>query len=216
MSGLDGGQAATGGGLSRRDLIAKSAVATGLVWAAPTLLSSPAGAVTGCPCVGGVKTTVKIASTTSSNCGVACLSSRESLNFPCLEKLVSCLQKKGFISFQDLTNGQVRKARVVLSGGITLLGAGVKTASSCFFADCANGYCPNTTDNNAPVTTDRITVCAGGSSAGGCGSSQPGSPSTACATADPLKTEILFDTQGDPINHIELALCIPNALTGQC
>ncbi len=113
MSGLDGDQAATGGSLSRRDMIAKSAVATGLVWAAPTLLSSPAGATTGCTCVGGVKTTVKIASTSSSNCGTACLSKRASLNFPCLDDLVSCLQVKGFISFtQSLTNGQVRKARV--------------------------------------------------------------------------------------------------------
>lgn len=210
------------GGLSRRDMIAKSVVAGGLVWAVPTLTSTPAGAVTGCPCDGGIRTTVKIPSSPSANCGVACLSQRESLNFPCLDDLVNCLFEQGFIEFQALNNGQVRKARIVLSGGITLLGAAVKSADDCFFADCENGYCPNTrshangSGSAEVVSPDRITVCANGSSGGNCGISQPGSPATPCTNTDPTKTEILFDTQGAPINHIELALCIPNALTGQC
>lgn len=197
-------------GLSRRDLIKGSVVAGGLVWAAPGLMSSPASAQTGCPCVGGVQTTVKIPSSPSANCGVSCLSSRANFNFPCLDDLVNCLFAAGYITFQEFMNGQIRKARIVLSGGIKLLATAIKTTNECVFAECPN-YCPNTCVGGdcdpIPVT---VIVCPGGNSGGSC------PPDVDCQNTDPLKTEIVYTSHGQPINHLELALCVPNALTGQC
>jgi hypothetical protein len=213
-------------GISRRDLIAKSVVAGGLVWAAPVLFSTPAIGQTGCSCPDGVETTIKVPSAPSANCGVQCLSHHAGFNFPCLDDLANCLFELGLISFETLEfqHGKVRKARIVLRGGITLLSASIKSDNECYFADCPN-FCPNTCELQAggackganQVPPDRIVVCAGGGSGGNCPSSLG---TTACGNANPPlqpgDTEILFDTLLDPINAIELALCIPNALTGQC
>lgn len=212
---------AVGTGISRRDMIAKSVVAGGLVWAVPTLTSTAAGALTGCPCEGGVQTTIKVPSQPAANCGVACLSQRERFNFPCLDDLANCLFDAGFISFDTAVfqNGSQRQAKIVLTGGITLLAAAVKTQDNCVFADCSENYCPNT-----GTETGQIIVCPGGTSGGNCsdtgfpGGTRIGNSTTPAlnCSEDSTVTEILFDTKGDPINHIELALCIPNALTGQC
>ena len=221
------GQEELSGGISRRQMIAGSVVAGGLAWAAPSILSSPsAWAAHTCPC-DGVKTTVKLPSDPdgSANCGVQCLSHREEFNFPCLDDLVSCLIDQGFvtISNEDFEHGQARKARVILTGGISLLAVGAKSDNECYFADCDDGFCPNTCETQAgtaceggsAVPPNRITVCPGGST--------PGSTCVATATTAPCvgpgaanRTEFIVDMQGDPINPIEVALCIPPALTGIC
>jgi hypothetical protein len=232
MSGADAdmGEIDAGAvGISRRDLITKSVVAGGLVWAAPVLFSTPAVGQTGCVCENGVETTIKVPSAPSANCGVQCLSSRADFNFPCLDDLANCLFELGLIQFETLEfqHGQVRKARIVLRGGITLLAASIKSDNECYFSECPN-FCPNTcqqqngkacTGSNV-VPPDRIIVCPGGLSGGTCPPAFAAPSTTACGGANPPvgpnDTEILFDVFGDPINAIELALCIPNALTGQC
>lgn len=219
-------------GISRRKLIAGSVAAGGLVWAAPSLLSSPAAwAGHTCPC-NGIKTTVKLPSDPdgSANCGVQCLSHLAHYNFPCLDDLVSCLIDQGFvtISNEDFVHGQARRARVILSGGISILAVGAKSDNECYYAECVNDFCPNTCrlqsggacTGASAVPPNRIIVCPGGTTPGSdCTNdtnATTGSPDGAVCTAGSGVTEFIVDMHGDPINPIEVALCIPAALTGQC
>lgn len=227
------GQVEENVGISRRQMIAGTVAAGGLVWAAPSLLSSPAAwAGHLCPC-DGIKTTVKLPSDPdgSANCGVQCLSHLEHYNFPCLDDLVSCLIDQGFvtISNEDFQHGQARRARVILTGGISLLAVGAKSDNECYYAVCETHFCPNTCRTQAGractgtsvVPPNRIIVCPGGATAGSNCTNDTnvttGSPDGAvCGTASASRTEFIVDMHGDPINPIEVALCIPAALTGQC
>lgn len=228
------GDEGEGFSLTRRQVIAGTIVGGGLMWAAPTLLSSPAAWATHCPC-GGIKATFKLPSNPESsvNCGVQCLSHRDEFNFPCPDDLLNCLIAEGFITQepipQPFDHGQIRKARITLTGGITVLAVGAKSDSECYFADCTNSYCPNTCEQQAGVgcggadgvPPNRIVICPGGSTVhSSCTNDTsvttglPAAPG--CQTPQAGRTEIIVDTIGDPINPIELAICIPNALTGIC
>src|SRR5437588_249869 len=72
------------GGLSRRDMIKASVAAGALVWSAPVLLTGTAAAAVTLPCpCNGTLIVVKIASTTSVNCGVSCEDKRFGTNIDC-------------------------------------------------------------------------------------------------------------------------------------
>ena len=147
------------GGLSRRDLIAKSVVAGGLVWAAPTLMSTPAGATGGCSCIGGVKTTIKIPSEPQPELWrlVLVQTCAPELALPARSLRVPRGRRATSRPTSSRTARYARR-RIVLSGGIRLLAAGVKSTDDCYFADCANGFCPNT-DDDGNTAAQYITVC---------------------------------------------------------
>ena len=218
--------------ITRRQLIAGSVVAGGLAWAAPTLLSSPAAWATHCPC-GGIKTTAKLPSDPQSsvNCGVQCLSHREGFNFPCLDEMVDCLIDNNLIEIipEDFVHGQVRRARVILKEGISLLAVGAKSDNECYFAECDNGFCPNSCllqsgdpcTGASDVPPNRVVVCPGGSTThvnctNDTNATTGGGAAPNCGTPRALVTEFIVDMLGDPINAIEVALCIPNRLTQVC
>ena len=146
--------------------------------------------------------------------------------------MVDCLIDEGFITIipENFEHGQARRARVVLTGGITLLAVGAKSDNECYFAECTNGFCPNSCETQAEtactgdnvVPPNRIVVCPGGSTTHvNCTNTTDatfGHPTPpGCLNPQQVgRTEFIVDTLGDPINPIEVALCIPNSLTGIC
>lgn len=198
-----------GSGISRRDALKKTVVAGGLVWATPTLLSSPAGAQTTISCTdcsGGVEATLKIPSNPQAaiNCGVSCISHLVEENVPCLKDIgLSCLFGPGkFISVEtgSFVNGRDRSAIINVGGGIIPLLIGVKLGSPdcCVVASCEDSYANDTSDCPGVLDPARTVIEV--------------IPHPTLVDA----VRILIDANDRPLNHMELAVCIPNALTGQC
>jgi hypothetical protein len=202
-------------GLSRRELIKRSAVAGGIVWAAPTLLSGRAAAQVPC-CGEGTPVTIKVAEQGGVNCGVACISSRGFNNFDCPPDLVNCLGDLELV-VGDFTSGGADTAHIILAPGVELITAAVKASQRCYFSDCpchasspSDAQCPNTCENenstacrvgNDPITIppNRIWVV-------------PNSPG-------PGQTSVFINTHAQPdgvLNHVELSVCVAPEVTALC
>lgn len=232
-------------GISRRQMLTRSAVAGGVVWTAPTLLSSPAGAqIEPCPCNGGALTTVKISSTPSRNCGASALSQRGKYNYPCLSALYLCLFEQKYVEIKDqnFENGSARQAEIVLKGGITAISVGVKSSNYYYFADCPD-YCENlrapsgdaslvetgwriegTQYNPIGIYTgsvdDKCTAANTGQTVPTVTADNPATPDVDESTMI-IQIDAPIELQGNsyarrPLNHMEMSICIPAALTGQC
>ena len=198
------------GGISRRDLIAKSAVAGGLVWASPVLFSGRAGATIPC-CDVGTPYTIKVAEVGGVNCGVSCLSSLEDFNFDCLpDDLEDCFNELELI-VGDFTEGGSDTATIHLKSGIGIIAAAVKTSNRCYHLTCNNlataqndAAHPNTCFfQNDKVCDDittppnRIWVIPGAN--GG--------------------IDVKVATNDDPdgtLNHVELSICVAPEITALC
>lgn len=108
-------------GLSRRELLTRTAVAGGLVWAAPVLLASPAGAVHDpCACHDGLIYFFKIPSQNAVNCGnITCTTLDNQENALC----GTCLVDQGVVVIDQVVfdAGNLSFARITFSPDISLI-----------------------------------------------------------------------------------------------
>lgn len=153
------------GGLSRRDLITRTAVAGGLVWAAPVLLASPAGAIHDpCACHDGLIYYIKISSQQGVNCGnITCSGVNEPRNptYLCGE----CLVESGVVVISDLVfeAGTVRFSSITLGPDVELMlfCAQSKSANQPFVASCPDFVDPagvlTVSANRKTLTADPAT-----------------------------------------------------------
>lgn len=167
------------GGLSRRDLITRTAVAGGLVWAAPVLLASPVAAQTGgCDCASDSQIVfLKVASTEGENCPNVqgtCLEGlpRTAKCDPCLANLVSVSQ------FIDNARGE-RVAEITVQSPlqVTQVCAKIGEPNQTF-----NVFCPTFGQQPANFTVT------------------PGPESTFIRFVSPLDR---------PVNFLTFAACVP-------
>lgn len=142
------------GGLSRRDLITRTAVAGGLIWAAPVLLASPASAAHDpCACHDGLVYYIKIASEEGINCGnITCTKLDNAKTAVCGK----CLVDQGIVVIADLefVAGKVRFSSITLGPEVSLVQFCAQTKSNLITVDC-----PGFQDPSDP---DIITVTNGG------------------------------------------------------
>ncbi|HEV2068514.1 MAG TPA: twin-arginine translocation signal domain-containing protein [Acidimicrobiales bacterium] len=142
------------GGLSRRDLITRTAVAGGLMWAAPVLLASPASAThDACACHDGLVYYIKIASQQGVNCGnITCTTRDNAKTAVC----GTCLIDQGIVVIADLVfqAGTVRFSSITLGDEVELVEFCAQTKSNRISVNC-----PGFEDPSDP---DIITVTEGG------------------------------------------------------
>lgn len=123
-------------GISRRDLIKKSVVVGGLVWVAPTVVASPAGAGGNQPCghcpagtVFGIKHDVGTPGCTTPganpNGGGNCSAIAGVTTF----RPGCCLETAGLVTFTIVSAGV---HRYHLAPGVTMCSASAKCAGTCF------------------------------------------------------------------------------------
>lgn len=196
-------------GLSRRDLIAKSVVAGGLVWAAPTVLTGRAGAQTFC-CDVGTPVTIKVAEQQGVNCGVACISRRGSHNYDCPDDLVECFNELDLV-VGDFVSGGEDTAIIHIAAGLSVISAAAKAGDNCYFADCPT---PATSQNDQ----NHPNLCLGSAGGGGeCSLSEGLNRVWMVPGDDPGTTTVHVNTHPDgQLNHVELSLCVSPAITGIC
>ena len=127
----------TGEGLSRRDLIKKSAVAGAIVWAAPMLDSSAAwGAGTDCNECDGLTLYSKYAPGNSNTTGNQCLS-------PCAPVTVistGVATQCGLFSVGDVVQSGQNFASVTFSDQVRLIRTSIKSTSSCYVTTCVDDF----------------------------------------------------------------------------
>jgi hypothetical protein len=123
-------------GISRRELIKRSAVAGGVLWATPGLTSGTAWGATGaCDCEGSLVYT-KIAGVSGNDaqtCGNQCLQPRDlpSIGF-------DCLRTNGYVAF---TGTSVETATVEFqSKNIALNRMSLKASESCYMVTCTENF----------------------------------------------------------------------------
>ena len=127
------GENAEPGGLSRRDVLKRSAVVGGLVWVAPTVLTSSAGASTTLATCPASSRFVLKHEAPNRGCETSgrnpspgnCAASAGFTEF----RDACCLEAAGLITFTQ-TNPQTHT--YVLASGVALAGAFGKCANSCF------------------------------------------------------------------------------------
>lgn len=124
------------GGLSRRELITRTAVAGGLVWAAPVLMASPASAqFDTCGCGDGLVYFIKIASAHGVNCGnITCTNLDDAKTAVC----GTCLVESGIVVIADLVfeAGTVRFSSITLGDEVALIQFCAQTKSTHITVDC--------------------------------------------------------------------------------
>lgn len=184
---------------SRRDMLKKTVVAGGLVWAAPTILSAPASAQEPTDCRdcenNGVLYRVKISSATSANCGDACIDIRGFYaSGPGQPRCGTCLFDSGALARTEVfVNGQYRGAEVTIDPRLRLVEAGVQYKGKCYTVDCTDDFAYTKADPSDPNI--RVTL---------------GTPQV--PPADPgTRTSVFFETGTDnqPINHTDFVVCFP-------
>lgn len=141
------------GGLSRRDLITRTAVAGGLLWAAPVLMASPASAQECPPCPTGEQFRLRIASAVNVNC--------QTQGQPCLEGLRcgECLVEAGLITVNSY-NTQTG-ATITLSGSLAVASAAAKFGQECVNVACAGTSVGPTTGGQVTVAGNVVTATPG-------------------------------------------------------
>lgn len=218
-------------GTTRRDVLKKGIIAGGLVWAAPVVASGTAWAdfvQDNCACNNGFIVYTKY-SGKSTNSGAT-----PTMN-QCLDPLtgavgvpVTCLFQLNLITVGTVTNAD-RQARLNFGASVWLMKTAMKSTNDCYYGFCGQpGYDINGTKNGF-----RTQFVANGSGQpphepgthlasdplifeynnGACGTiAGQLDGTTACGKID----TVLYDTGsipgasgGDPLNYIELLLCLP-------
>lgn len=158
-------------GLSRRDVLKRSAIVGGLVWVAPTVLSSPAGATSmGCPPANryaikhnvGQACTAPGANPSTGNCAA-------SAGFDASQN--GCCLEPSLVQFTESNGGATHT--YVLAAGVALVQAFGKCAKPCYQYGDPEGVVIKDTDPATGKTTvtiscsslshSEIIVCLSGS-----------------------------------------------------
>lgn len=216
---------------SRRTMIAGSAAAGGLAWAAPVLSAGPAWADHVPCCHVGTPVTVKVAEQRNAvNCGVSCISHEAGINFDCPSDLVDCLNQLELISF-EWTSAAKDSATIILAPGVTVIAGGVKAADQCYYTICAGatfngvaspGHTTSQTDGTHPNFCEKQSgdACEFGK---GNPPNAPLPPATGGLNRIWLvpqgdgSTHALLNTATDgQINIAEFSLCLAPEITGLC
>jgi hypothetical protein len=217
-------------GISRRAMIKASVVAGALVWSAPVLLTGKASAIHEeddlppdppdefCECLGSL-VIIKIPSDSLAaiNCGASCLDDRDPdidnpMNNPdavlCGDKekdIVCAIQTDKLITFGPFdANGSNNppdpaNATVILDPMLTVVAASVKVSNDCYFTDCSTHFL-STAQNSGVPNTDK-------------NGDAVSFPNRIWVTGQTVNVELPLR---ENITHIELLLCVSQAVTGMC
>lgn len=219
-------------GVSRRDLIKRTAAAGAVVWASPVVSSSAAWgqSVGDCNECDGLTIYSKYAPGNSQTEGNQCLSPCEPVTVLSSQILIdACI-----LNVVDTVESGAQQAGLGFSEEVRLIRTAIKSTSDCYFSICQDNFCkvyrndpgtnavcdeehldPATTeytqspDPNPPIfryyTDEAATQLCGQSHGGGTG--EP-----ACGCASPVRA-VRYNTEdvgsnGKPLNFIEVILCL--------
>lgn len=191
-------------GPTRRDMLKKTALAGGLVWAAPTLLAAPVGAqVTGVGCRScennGILYRVKVPAKGAANCGQASIDLRGVYESgPGAPRCGKCLVDGSAIVLtvvEEFQNGKVRRAQLTIDERLRLVEVGAKFVEN-YTEDCTDNF--QTLYNQKDGTTDigleppaTFVIDVNGGS----------------VTGDGSPTTIDFYADQDPLNFVDIIVC---------
>ena len=131
------GQERTNEGLSRGDLIKKSAVAGAIVWTAPILDSSAAwGAGTDCNECDGLTLYSKYAPGNSETTGNQCLARAAPVTVISSGVATDC----GLFAVGDVVQSGQNFASVTFSNQVRLIRTSIKSTSSCYVTTCVDDF----------------------------------------------------------------------------
>lgn len=128
------------GGITRRQMLKASAVAGGMVWAAPLVSSGTAwagssgGGANACACDGAV-VYAKFAPGNSQTCQNQCLQPGDVTRYN-----FDCLVAAGVISVCDDVTTQENNASLAFLKGTSPLKLALKTTSDCYVTRCTEGF----------------------------------------------------------------------------
>lgn len=128
------------GELTRRELLQRSAVAGGLVWAAPVLSMGTAwGTNPGCcSCDGGEVIYAKFAPGNSQTCQNQCLQPQA---FGVVHRYaIDCLIQQGLLANCDDVDSAENTASIAFGSGVTGFKFAMKSTSDCYVARCNEGF----------------------------------------------------------------------------
>ncbi len=217
------GESTTRDGLSRRDLIKRSAVAGAVVWAAPVLDSSAAWGSTPTDCneCNGLTLYSKYAPGNSNTVGNQCLA-------PCPPVTVisgAVATQCGLISVDDTVKSGENRADISFSSQVRLIRTSIKSTNDCYVTTCVDNFCSvrqYTPSTNPPCNTEATqgTPLAGPltpplfeffapNTTTSCGSAPTGTP---CGCASEVR-RVKYNTDGvgrngTPLNFVEILLCL--------
>lgn len=125
------------GGLTRREMLQRSAVAGGVVWAAPLLSTGRAwGQAAGCcACDGGELIYAKFAPGDSQTCQNQCLQPGDISRFE-----LDCLVGAGLLGKCDDVNSNDDTASLAFGAGVTPIKFAIKSQSHCYIVRCNEGF----------------------------------------------------------------------------
>lgn len=127
------------GGLTRREMLKRSAVAGGVVWAAPLLTTSGKawGQTSGCcACLGGGIIYAKFAPGNAQTCTNQCLIPTSDIKIA----QTDCLIDNGFLSVCDDVDSSDSTASLAFGNGTTPIKFGLKSTNDCYVARCNEGF----------------------------------------------------------------------------
>ncbi|HET7486622.1 MAG TPA: twin-arginine translocation signal domain-containing protein [Acidimicrobiales bacterium] len=123
------------GGLSRRELLKRSAVAGGVIWAAPMLTSGKAWGLGGCCDCSGTLIYAKFAPGNSQTCQNQCLQPGAMARYD-----FTCLVAQGLISVCDDVSTNDDTASMAFRADVTPARFAIKSENDCFIARCEEGF----------------------------------------------------------------------------
>ncbi len=127
-------------GLSRRELLKRSAVVGGVVWASPMLSTGTAwGQSTGCcTCDGGEVIYAKFAPGDSQTCQNQCLQPNI---FGVVHRYsIDCLISQGLLGKCDDVDSSANSASIAFGDGVTGYKFAIKSTNDCYVARCNEGF----------------------------------------------------------------------------
>lgn len=127
------------GGITRREMLKRSAVAGGVVWAAPLISTSSKAWGQGspcCACLGGGIIYAKFAPGNSQTCDNQCLDPSSDIKIA----QTSCLVEQGFLSICDDVDTSDDTAALAFGNGTTPIKFAMKNQNFCYIARCEEGF----------------------------------------------------------------------------
>ena len=125
------------GGLTRREMLKRSAVAGGVVWASPLLSTGKAWGQSGgcCACSQGELIYAKFAPGNAQTCQNQCLQPGEVNRFE-----LDCLFEAGLLYNCDDVDSSDSDASLTFGPGVTPIKFAIKATNSCYIARCQEGF----------------------------------------------------------------------------
>lgn len=215
------GDATATNGLSRRDLIKRTAAAGAVVWAAPVLDSSVAWGQTPTDCneCDGLTLYSKYAPGNAHVTDNQCLA-------PCPPVTIisdSILIDNCLIEVGDTVQSGEERADIIFSDAVRLIRTSIKSTDNCYVATCVDNFCGTRVYSPALNVACDTEYNSGSDLAGpfdpplfqyfygeeltdDCGSGPDGDP---CGCAQEVR-RVIYDTEAvdDPLNFIEILLCL--------